>query len=142
MNPIDKIKKGIINNDMEQIIQGFQMLTGEEVRPEQEGKTEKPEPKEAVQPPVSVRSKDIDFSTKPKEGQDSQHGKREPIVVGKNQFVDDGTEDTDITTPEVKPTPRRPPVELVEVACHICGEKEEVNPKYKSGQFHRCGKCV
>ena len=44
MNPIDKIKKGIINNDMEQIIQGFQMLTGEEVRPEQQGKTEKPEP--------------------------------------------------------------------------------------------------
>ena len=32
MNPIDKIKKGIINNDMEQIIQGFAVLTGEEIR--------------------------------------------------------------------------------------------------------------
>ena len=33
MTPIDKIKEGILGNDMEQIIQGFKLLTGEEVRP-------------------------------------------------------------------------------------------------------------
>ena len=143
MNPIDKIKKGIINNDMEQIIQGFQILTGEEVRPE-ESNTEEPkaDTKKIEQPPASLRSKDIDFSTKPKEGQDSQHGKREPIVVGKNQFVDDGTEDMDIKTPDVGRTTRRPPVKMVEVQCHVCNGKEMINAQYKSGEFHRCGKCV
>ena len=140
MTPIDKIKKGILNDDMEEIIQGFKLLTGEEVRPEGR-KTEEPEsePKETVQPPVSVRAKDLDFSTKPKE---EEHGKREPIVVGENQFVDDGTEDKDITTPDVGRTTRRPPVKMVEVQCHACGGKEMINAQYKSGEFHRCGKCV
>ena len=140
MTPTDKIKKGILNDDMEEIIQGFKLLTGEEVRPEGR-KTEKPEPesKETVQPPVSVRVKDLDFSTKPKE---EQHGKHEPIVVGANQFVDDGTEASDITTPDVGRTTRRPPVKMIEVQCHACGEKEMINAQYKSGEFHRCGKCV
>jgi len=139
MNPIDKIKKGIINNDMEQIIQGFQILTGEEVRPE-ESNTEEPkaDTKKIERPPTPLRSKDLDFST----GSGEEGGRHEPIAVGENQFVDDGVEAADITTPQVSPTPRRPPVKLVEVTCHICGDKEEVNPKYKSGQFHRCGKCV
>jgi len=140
MTPIDKIKKGILSDDMEEIIQGFKLLTGEEVRPEGR-KTEKPESesKETVQPPVSVRVKGLDFSTKPKE---EQHGKREPIVVGANQFVDDGMEASDITTPDVGRTTRRPPVKMVEVQCHACGEKEMINAQYKSGEFHRCGKCV
>tara|TARA_R110000824_G_scaffold368171_1_gene557459 strand:+ start:419 stop:844 length:426 start_codon:yes stop_codon:yes gene_type:complete len=140
MTPIDKIKEGILCDDMEEIIQGFKLLTGEEVRPEGR-KTEEPEsePKETVRPPVSVRAKDLDFSTKPKE---EEHGKREPIVVGENQFVDDGTEDKDITTPDVGRTTRRPPVKMVEIQCHACGGKEMINAQYKSGEFHRCGKCV
>jgi len=152
MTPIDKIKEGILTNDMEQIIQGFKLLTGEEIRPaggepEQERNSE-PESatsesyEEAVRPPVQVRSKDLDFSTEPREDKDSQYGKREPIVVGENQFIDDGTEATDIETPDVGRTTRRPPVKMVEVKCHACGEKEVINAQYKSGEFHRCGKCV
>ena len=64
------------------------------------------------------------------------------IAVGKNQFVDDGTEDKDITTPDVGRTTRRPPVKMVEVQCHVCSGKEMINAEYKSGEFHRCGKCV
>ena len=147
MNPIDKIKKGIINNDMEQIIQGFQSLTGEEVRPEEpkteEPKTEEPktDAKKTEQPSAPVRSKDLDFSTGPRE-QDTKYGRHEPIAVGENQFVDDGTEAVDIATPDVGRTTRRPPVKMVEVQCHVCGAKEMLNAQYKAGEFHRCGKCV
>tara|TARA_Y100000593_G_scaffold28444_1_gene56752 strand:+ start:14066 stop:14530 length:465 start_codon:yes stop_codon:yes gene_type:complete len=153
MNPIDTIKKGIINNDMGQIIQGFSVLTGEEVRPargkpEQQGGSE-PEPEksgskphaEALQSPVQVRSKDLDFSTEPREVE-SRFGRKEPIQVGTNQFTDDGTEAKEVVTPDVPRTKRRPPVKLVEVTCHACGSTEKINPAYKSGSYHRCGRCV
>ena len=144
MSPIDKIRKGILSNDMEQVTQGFKLLTGEEIRPE-EGKPEEPSTEKAVQPPVQMRSKDLDFSTKLEE--DADHGKREPVKAKKNQFVDDGTEalvseDPELKTPDVPLTQRRPPANLIEVVCHVCGTTEEINKKYKAGQFHRCGKCV
>ena len=144
MNPIETIKKGILDNDMQQVSKGFELLTGQEVRPE-EPKTEEPktDTKEIAQPPAQPpaqgRSKDLDFSTEPR---DAKHGKSEPIVVGENQFVDDGTEDMDIKTPDVGRTTRRPPVKMVEVQCHVCNGKEMINAQYKSGEFHRCGKCV
>ena len=149
MNPIDKIKEGIINNDMEKIIQGFAILTGEEIRPAggyaEEARTpdSKPEPatEETVQPSVQVRSKDLDFSTEPREVE-SKFGRKEPIKVGSNQFTDDGIEAKDVTTPDVPRTKRRPPVKLIEVKCHACGSTEMINPAYKSGTFHRCGRCV
>tara|TARA_R100000908_G_C3750736_1_gene145339 strand:+ start:2107 stop:2565 length:459 start_codon:yes stop_codon:yes gene_type:complete len=151
MNPIDTIKKGILNNDMEQVIQGFSALTGEEVRPAGGGAEQErsPEPEsvtsgshaETVQPPVQVRSKDLDFSTEPRDVE-SKFGRKEPIQVGENQFMDDGVEAKDVTTPDVPRTKRRPPVKLIEVSCHVCGTKEEINPAYKSGTFHRCGRCV
>ena len=46
MTPIDKIKEGILSNDMEQVIQGFKLLTGEEIRPEG-GKPEGGKPEES-----------------------------------------------------------------------------------------------
>jgi len=152
MTPIDKIKEGILTNDMEQVIQGFKLLTGEEVRPEgreterpEEPKSEQPA-EEAVQPPMQMRSKDLDFSTL-KGTEDADHGKREPVKAQKNQFVDDGTEalvseDPELQTPNVPLTKRRPPADLVDVVCHVCGTSEKINKKYKAGQFHRCGKCV
>ena len=147
MTPIDKIKEGILNNDMEQIIQGFKLLTGEEIRPEgreterpKEPKSERPA-EETVQPPMQVRSKDLDFSTEPREVE-SRFGRKEPIQVGTNQFTDDGTEAKEVITPDVPRTKRRPPVKLVEVTCHACGSTEKINPAYKSGSYHRCGRCV
>ena len=148
MTPIDKIKEGILSNDMEQVIQGFRLLTGEEIRPEgrkperpEEPRPEESSTEEAMQPPVQVRSKDLDFSTEPRESE-SKYGKREPIVVGENQFIDDGTEDKDVKTPDVGRTTRRPPVKMIEVQCHVCKSSEMINAQYKSGEFHRCGKCV
>jgi hypothetical protein len=146
MSPIAKIKKGILDNDMQQVIEGFELLTGEEIRPKEttvgdlELLEEETTAKEVVKRPI--RSKDLDFSTAPREDLESKYGKREPIVVGKNQFVDDGTEDTNVKTPDVGRTTRRPPVKMVEVQCHVCNGKEMINAQYKSGEFHRCGKCV
>ena len=147
MNPIGKIKEGILNNDMEEVIRGFQLLTGEKLKPTEnkeankEGAERASAPEATLQTQMPVRSKDLDFSTEPRE-ESGKYGKQEPIVVGENQFVDDGTEATDITTPDVGRTTRRPPVKMVEVQCHACGEKEMINAQYKSGEFHRCGKCV
>ena len=146
MSPIDKIKKGILDNDMQQVIEGFELLTGQEVRPKEttagdlELLEDETPAEEVVKPPT--RSKELDFSTKPREDQDTKYGKREAIVVGENQFVDDGTEASDVTTPDVGRTTRRPPVKMVEVRCHVCSGKEMINAQYKSGEFHRCGKCV
>jgi hypothetical protein len=135
MTPIDKIKEGILSNDMEQITQGFMLLTGEEVRPEAR-KPKESNAEKTVQSPVQVRSKDLDFSTT------EESSKSEPIRAKKNQFIDDRTESLDIETPDVGRTTRRPPVKMIEVTCHACGEKEMINAQYKSGEFRRCGKCV
>ena len=35
MSPIDKIKKGILDNDMQQVTEGFKLLTGQEVSPKE-----------------------------------------------------------------------------------------------------------
>ena len=56
MSPIDKIRKGILSNDMEQVTQGFKLLTGEEIRPE-EGKPEEPSTEKAVQSPMQSLTK-------------------------------------------------------------------------------------
>ena len=73
-----------------------------------------------------------------------KHGRKEPIKVGENQFVDDGSEATgkEFETPDIAPTPRRKPVKMVEVVCNTCGKKEEINPAYKAGTYHRCSRCV
>ena len=52
MTPIDKIKEGILSNDMEQVIQGFRLLTGEEIRPEGR-KPERPEEPRPEEPELS-----------------------------------------------------------------------------------------
>jgi len=140
MTPMELIKEGISNNDMEKIIQAYNLLTGEKI-----GKEEK-QSEPLSEPPVSVRkekTKDLDFSVEPREDQGSGHyAKSESIQVGENQFVDNGTEALDVTTPKVTRSTRRPPVKMAEVKCHVCGGVEEINAQYKTGDFHRCDKCV
>jgi hypothetical protein len=149
MSPLDLIKNGILENDLEKIIQGYAILTGEEVKPREateSNKTEDTVSREAdeVQPQVPVRSSELDFTVKRDDPDAGQHGRRESIQVGENQFVDDGSEaiGEEFKTPEVNPTPRRKPIQMVEVICNSCGRKEEINPAYKAGSYHRCDKCV
>ena len=94
-------------------------------------------------PEQQGRLADLDFSVQMAEKNEKGHYSRpEAIEAGKNKFIDDGTDSSDIETPEVVRTERRPPVKMVEVTCHKCGKKEEINAIYKTGEFHRCDKCV
>ena len=151
MSPLEMIKNGLLNNDLKEIAQGYNALTGESISiGGEEPIAEMPEaPRsqphaETEQPPVQVRSSDLDFSVKPREEQQTKYGRRQSIQVGENKFVDNGTEakGAEFETPDVPLTPRRSPVQMVEVTCHNCGKKEEINPRYKVGTYHRCSECL
>tara|TARA_R100001244_G_scaffold17367_1_gene18697 strand:- start:2766 stop:3218 length:453 start_codon:yes stop_codon:yes gene_type:complete len=149
MSPLELIKNGILENDLEKVIQGYAILTGEEVRPREaaeSNKTESTTSREAdkVQPQTPVRSSELDFTVKRDAPDAGKGGRKESIQVGENQFVDDGLEakGEEFKTPEVKLTPRRKPIQMIEVICNSCGRKEEINPSYKTGSYHRCSRCV
>ena len=91
-----------------------------------------------------MRSEIEDFTMKRESLPAGQYGRKEAIQVGENQFVDDRTEAVgeEFDTPDVNLTPRRPPVKMIEVICNACGRKEEINPAYKTGSYHRCSRCV
>jgi len=152
MSPLELIKNGILDNDFEKIIQGYALLTGEEVRPKEatratratEAASSNTNDPDKVSEQVSVRSEIEDFTMKRDSLPSGQYGRKESIQVGENQFVDDRTEAVgeEFDTPDVSLTPRRPPVKMVEVICNACGRKEEINPAYKTGSYHRCSRCV
>ena len=146
MTPIDKIREGIISNDMEKVIEGFFKLTGERIQQEVSEREEESEkmPEQPVPVPEHQdRLVDLDFSVQMAEKNEKGHYSRpEAIEAGKNKFIDDGVDSSDIETPKVVRSERRPPVKMVEVTCHKCGKKEEMNASYKTGEFHRCDKCV
>ena len=58
-----------------------------------------------------------------------------------NKFVDDGTEDVDVTTPSVDPVPRRKPVSQIEQQCRSCGETVTTSPTHQR-DFYTCDKCL
>jgi hypothetical protein len=149
MSPLELIKNGILENDFEKVIQGYALLTGEEVRPKE--KTESAGATNAestssdkMSEQMPVRSEIEDFTMKRDSLPAGQYGRKEAIQVGENQFVDDRTEAVgeEFNTPDVNLTPRRPPVKMIEVVCNACGRKEKINPAYKTGSYHRCSRCV
>ena len=146
MTPIDEIREGIVSNDMAKVIEGFFKLTGETLQQEVSERKEEPEkiPEQpAPVPEQQERLVGLDFSVQIAEkNEKGNYSKSEAIESGKNKFIDDGTDSSDIETPEVVRSERRPPVKMVEVTCHKCGKKEEMNASYKTGEFHRCDKCV
>lgn len=149
MSPLDLIKNGILENDLEKVIQGYTLLTGEEVKPKEAAESNKAESTtsrktDEMQSQMPMRSSELDFTVKRDSPTAGTHGRKESIQVGENQFVDDGSEakGEEFKTPEVNPTPRRKPIQMVEVICNSCGRKEEINPAYKAGSYHRCSRCV
>ena len=149
MSPLELIKNGILENDFEKVIQGYTLLTGEEVRPEGSAEATRSANSEAgvsdkVSKQMPVRSEVEDFTMKRDSLPAGQYGRKEAIQVGENQFVDDRTEAVgeEFDTPDINLTPRRPPVKMIEVVCNACGRKEKINPAYKTGSYHRCSRCV
>ena len=146
MTPLDVIKKGIANNNMEMVSKGFAQLTGEVVDPPDGEDVE--EDNVVSDEVTSSEPRAGDSFIAPSKSDDPQEGKKriarmESIVVKENQFVDDGEEAGDITTPEYTPSPRtRNPAKTVEVKCHLCGSETIVNEMLVSGDFYRCDNCV
>jgi hypothetical protein len=146
MKPLDVIKQGIVDNNIEMIAEGFTQLTGEVVEPAGVVDIES----DNVVADESTRLKsslDDSFIASPKSGASNLGKKRlartEAIVTKENQFTDDGTEARDINTPEYTPSPRtRGSVNLVDIACHICGSKSMVSETMVYGEFYRCDNCV
>ena len=58
-----------------------------------------------------------------------------------NQFVDDGTEDIEVTTPSVDPVPRRKPVATIQQQCRSCGGTITTSPTHQR-DFYTCDKCL
>jgi hypothetical protein len=148
MTPLDKIKKGILNNDMEEVIDGYESLTGERVtrKEAKEIKSEKV-PEQVREVPEEKVNKYEDFTApvRRESSEKSKYTKKEKIKVGKNTFVDTGEDHKTKadSTPDYVPTPRnRRPVEKVKVRCHVCGAEDEVNEGTVYGAFYRCGRCV
>ena len=146
MSPLELIKNGILDNDFEKVIQGYTLLTGEEVRPKgaAEATSSEATTSDKMSEQVPVRSEVEDFTMKRDSLPAGQYGRKEAIQVGENHFVDDRTEAVgeEFDTPDINLTPRRPPVKMIEVVCNACGRKEKINPAYKTGSYHRCSRCV
>ncbi|MAF25007.1 hypothetical protein CL634_05465 [bacterium] len=166
MTPLDKIKEGILKNDMEKVIDGYEILTGERLSSEKavQGKVPKQvqkrskarsgdssasSPSKPTETPKIPQEQPVkeegDFTAPARKQIDkkTKYTKSQQIEVGKNTFVDDGVQHKDDTTPDLPLTPRnRAGINYVEVKCHVCGKEEEINPLLKAGDFYRCNECV
>jgi alpha-tubulin suppressor-like RCC1 family protein len=142
MTPLERIKTGILTNDMEEVIQGYMALTGEEVRPAP--KRWSIQRCENLHRWRSKNQQKLDFSRDPTNPAGKKRiANKSPVSAGANQFTDDGVEHSDVKTPDFVPTPRkRAEAKTVNVKCHVCGENQEVNPMLAQGDFYRCDSCV
>ena len=67
---------------------------------------------------------------------------RTKVKAGKNEWVDSG-EFKDVETPDGERTPRlRKKPKKTTVECHICGKEFKADPRYLSGVYHRCNRCI
>ena len=145
MKPLDIIKQGILENNIEKVSKGFTELTGEAIEPIPDVDVEE-DNVVADEPTSSKTATDNSFIAPSKSNEPKQGKKRvartETIVAQENQFVDNGEEARDIQTPEYTPSPRtREPTKLIEVPCHICGVKSMLNEATVGGEFYRCEDC-
>ena len=140
---IDILREGIQDGNMEQIKEGFYELTGEAV---EDTATESSPEEVSAGVRVSEQaapSKDLDFSVEPRQQGKTRLGRKEAIVVGENQFVDDRIEASDVTTPEVPLTPRRRTAsKTVSKTCHVCNKTFDINPALVGGEFFRSDSCI
>ena len=133
----DLLRKGIALNDEELIQMANSLLTeqGDSETPVQ------PVKEEVVTRDSSVeRASADDFTVKREQPQ-----QRKVPVNGmgsrKNTFVDDGTEHTDIETPDFVPTERRQAPKKVKQFCEACSKTFEV-PEVHRREWFVCDKCL
>ena len=159
MSPIALLKQGIENYEWEDIIEAYQLLTGEDPS----GK-ETQKPKKTVKKSIKTSKTAKQVVTKPvkllqnqtKNSKNSEFLstiKGEPTPGGGevrfkgNTWVDDGSlevEDKELDKKlwgNKKPTERRAPLKLVKKTCS-CGVMEEVHPELAQSEIFKCNKCL
>tara|TARA_R100000995_G_scaffold37125_2_gene17002 strand:+ start:4378 stop:4818 length:441 start_codon:yes stop_codon:yes gene_type:complete len=133
----DLLRKGIALNDEELIEMANSLLTEQE-----DSETpDQPVREEVVARDSSVeRASADDFVVKREQAQQ----RKVPVNgmgSGKNTFVDDGTEHTDIETPNFVPTERRQAPKKVKQLCETCSKTFEV-PEVHRREWFVCDKCL
>ena len=80
-----------------------------------------------------------DFTMKPSNIKDAR---KQKVSAKPNTWTDTG-EHKEISTPDIKKTPRnRPTPKKKSVTCHVCGKKNNVNASFTYGEFYRCDNFV
>ena len=84
---------------------------------------------------------DGDFTMNKNREQENKN-KRRPVQGGANTWEDTG-EHSDVSTPDVKKTPRnRRPPKMKEVKCNSCGKTFKLNSSLVHGEYYRCEACI
>ena len=84
---------------------------------------------------------DGDFTMNKNREQENKN-KRRPVQAGENTWEDTG-EHSDVSTPEVKKTPRnRRPPKMKDVSCNSCGKTFKLNSSLVHGEYYRCEACI
>ena len=127
-SPLDKIRSGILSNDMSLVTEGFEKLTGESLSKVDQT----PDPQEDFIAPAQNQSPGK-----------SRVARTEPIHAGENQFLDDNSDAADIETPQIKLTERtRSRASIIDAECHVCGSVEKIPESLMQGrEFYRCDNC-
>lgn len=148
----DLLRKGIQLNDPE-IIEMANQLLGQatpkaslEVRPSIQAiepephPTPAPQPEEVVERPIREIVSEKDFSTKTNAALPAGNA---PVGGGNfhNTFVDDGSEFSDVETPQVSRSQRREPIKYVQQTCDGCSKVFDVHPTF-ARETYLCDRCI
>ena len=142
----DRIKEGILANDMTLIAEALREFTEEELV---EATVED------INAPSKSTEKDPEDFTMPVSDDDIETARQRltkrkslELMDRENKFTDDGTITIDevgaelINDTAVQPVTRsrKPASEPVSITCHVCGKTELVHPSLKK-EHHRCDSC-
>jgi hypothetical protein len=147
MTPIEKIKSGIQQEDMNLVSEGFYDLTGERVSRE-EVEVQDPLLKQVVAPDAQADTEDFITSTR-SSGKPSKYSRAEPLEIRdrENSFVDDGTEATEDRELD-KILAVKPPVQRnrrafkkISIQCSSCNKEFQISPSL-ARENYKCDSCI
>lgn len=167
-SPLETIKEGILSNDMHLVAKGYQMMTGEHIKLDNEFDVADVKIEEPVVEPQGESPRDAgheNFYRQIRQPQQQQrtivdeNGEehtltiRQPINTKKigafNMYEDDGQShksDTEQFDKKVwagrSPSQRRPPTKKVEATCTDCKRRYKVHPAHQFKRSFTCQTCL